>query len=80
MREGADRLMGSEGSDGLRRSHFTPVIMPAGIADMMRALELAAIRAFGIGRGRQRMMGAAHIAARAGGSFLRNGHRNKLVG
>jgi hypothetical protein len=41
---------------------------------MMRPLQLAAIRAFGIGRPRQRMVRPPHIAARRRDLFLWNGH------
>jgi hypothetical protein len=41
---------------------------------MMRALEFAAIRTFGIGGSRQRMMRSAHIPARLRGFLFGNGH------
>ena len=41
---------------------------------MVRPLQLAAIRAFGVGRRAQRVMRAAHVAARWRGFLFRNGH------
>src|SRR5207302_1144279 len=41
---------------------------------MMRPLELAAIRALGVGRRAQRMMRAAHVTARWRGFLFWNGH------
>src|ERR1700722_5787118 len=76
------RLKGVTGpvrSDCRGSCHFAPVIMAAGAADMVRPLQLAAIRAFGVGRGRQRMVRATHVATRLGGFLLGNGHRNELV-
>jgi len=43
--------------------HFAAIIIAAGFAQMMWALELAAVWAFGIGGGLQRMVRAPHIAA-----------------
>src|ERR1700675_2630807 len=65
-----------QSSGVLRRHcyHLAAVVIPAGRAKVMRPLHLAAIRALGIGRGLERMMRAAHVAARLGGLFLRNGH------
>src|SRR3954447_11203852 len=60
-----------------RRSCFgdlAPVIIAAGSAQVMRALQLAAIRAFGIGRRLQRMMRSAHIASRWRSFLFGNGH------
>ncbi len=57
-----------------RRGHFTPVVVSARFAQMMRALELAAIRAFGISRGFQRMMRSPHVAARGRSLLFWNGH------
>ena len=45
---------------------------------MMGALAFAAIGAFLVGRLGQGMMGAAHIAARFRGFFLRNCHGRRL--
>src|SRR5665213_1074999 len=59
------------GSGGL---HFAPIILPARGTDMVRALELAAIRAFGINRRLQRVVRATHVAARRRGFSFRNGH------
>src|SRR5580704_7425024 len=46
---------------------------------MVRALQLAAIRTFAVGRRRQRMMRAPHVAARGRGFLFRDGH-GALVG
>src|SRR5260370_37815161 len=57
-----------------RRGHFTPVVVAARFAQMMGALELAAIRAFGISRGFQRMMRSPHVAARGRSLLFWDGH------
>jgi hypothetical protein len=64
------------GSGGLRRlrHYLAVVVMTTGRAQMMRLLQLAAIRAFGIGRRLQRMMRATHVAAGGRGFSLRDGH------
>jgi hypothetical protein len=50
------------------------IIMAAGAAHMVRALQLAAIRAFGRVSGNKRVVGATHVAARFGDSVLRDSH------
>jgi hypothetical protein len=57
-----------------RRGHFTPIVVAARFAQMMRALQLAAIRAFGISRGFQRMMRSPHVAARGRSLLFWDGH------
>src|SRR5689334_25273112 len=58
----------------VRRRNLPAVIMSASGADVMRALQFAAIRAFErLGR-LQREMGAAHVAARLGYFLLWNSH------
>src|SRR6202008_2348314 len=52
--------------------HFAAVVIAAGGAQMMRPLQLAAVGAFGIGRGFKGMMRAPHVAARGRGFLLRN--------
>jgi hypothetical protein len=46
----------------IRLDNLAPLIVSAGPANMMRALELAAIRALDMGVGGKAMVGAAHIA------------------
>jgi hypothetical protein len=74
---GALRLAGSE-PDGrlqaIRRHHFTAIIIAAMGADMVRALQFAAIRAFMMRGTAKRLMAAAHAAAGRRGLLLRNGH------
>src|SRR4051812_26236780 len=53
---------------------FTPVIMAAGGAEVMRQPELAAIRAFLIIGRLQRVVAAAHVALRRRGFSLGDGH------
>src|SRR4051794_27388809 len=53
---------------------FTPVIMAAGGAEVVRKPELAAIRAFLIIGRLQRVMAAAHVALRRRGFSLGDGH------
>jgi hypothetical protein len=48
--------------------------MAAMAADMMRALQLAAIAALGMGFGAQGQMATAHAGTRRGGFTFRNGH------
>src|SRR5947209_3971658 len=48
--------------------------MPAGSTDMMRPLQLAAIRAFRIGGGAKGMMRTPHVAARGRGFLFWNSH------
>lgn len=60
----------------VRRRNLPAVIMTAGGTNVVRALELAAIRAFQrLGR-LQREMRAPHIAARLGDFLLRDGHNS----
>jgi hypothetical protein len=54
----------TEGGLGLSRNNLAAVIMTAGATYMMRALQLAAIGAFRMGIGGERMVRAAHIAPR----------------
>lgn len=54
--------------------NFTAVVVAAGRANVVRALQFAAAGAFvGVARN-QSIMRAAHIAARAGHAVLLNGH------
>src|SRR3954470_22961524 len=62
---------------GLRHD-FAPVVMAAGRAEVMRPLQLAAIRAFGVGGGAERVMRTPHVAARGRGLLFRNSH-DRLV-
>src|SRR4051794_22719640 len=48
--------------------------MAARRAQVMRSLQLAAIGAFGVGRGGQRVMRSPHVAARGRGFLFRNSH------
>jgi hypothetical protein len=48
--------------------------MAAMAADMVRALQLTAIAAFGMGFRPQRLVAAAHAGARWGGFTFWNGH------
>ena len=54
--------------------HLAAVVKPAGPADVMRHLDLAAIWAFADPWRRQRMMRATHISTRFGNLFLGYGH------
>ncbi|GGE09771.1 hypothetical protein GCM10011345_14550 [Gemmobacter megaterium] len=56
------------------RDHFARIVVAAGTAHMVRALQLTAVRAFIGVRGDERIMGTTHVAARTGDSVLRNGH------
>ncbi len=56
--------------------NFTVIVMAAMAADVMRALQLAAIAAFGVGFRTQRLVAAAHAGARRGGFTFWNGHRS----
>src|SRR5690242_18903543 len=69
-----------DGSGRLRRwwRHLAAVVVAAGCAQVMRPLQLAAIRAFGIGRAGQRVMRPPHITARRRDFFLWNGHLKLL--
>lgn len=49
-------------SSGLNLDDFPPVVVTAGVAKVMRLLELPAIGTLLKGGGDQRMMTAAHIA------------------
>src|ERR1700733_8640921 len=64
------------GSGGLGRArhYLAAVIVAASRTNMVRALHLAAFRAFGKARLRQRMVRSAHAAARCGYSFFRDCH------
>src|ERR1700730_7722843 len=62
------------GGGRLRRHHFAAVVIAAGRAQMMRPLQLAAIRTFGIDRRRQLVMRPAHIAARRRDLLFWDGH------
>ena len=53
---------------------FAAVVETASTADIVRQLQLAAIRAFLKGNGGQRMMAATHVAAGRRGFALGNGH------
>ena len=53
---------------------FARIVMAAGTANMVRALQLASIRAFGGIAGDQRIMGAAHVPLGAGNSVLWDSH------
>src|SRR3954464_10220151 len=57
--------------DGL---DFTPVIMTAGDAQIVRQMQLAAIRAFLVIDRLQRVMAAAHVALRRRGFSFGDGH------
>src|SRR5208282_3079916 len=63
---------------GRSRNHFASVVIAAGGAEVRRPPQLAAVRAFGVNRRLQRVVGTPHVAARLGGLFLRNGHGMKL--
>src|SRR5205085_3724778 len=56
-----------------------PVIVAAGLAQVVRTLQLAAVRAFGIGDRLQRMMRSPHIAPRWRSFLLGNGHGEARV-
>ena len=58
----------------IRRHHFTAIIIAAMGADMMRALQFAAIGAFMMRRAGKRMMAATHAAAGRRSLLFRNGH------
>src|SRR5690606_5886221 len=62
------------------RDDFAVGIVTARGADVMRALELAAVRAFVRVRGGQAVMRAAHVAAGPGNSVLRDGHGTTFGG
>src|SRR4030081_3374962 len=64
----------SSGRGRWLRHHLAAIVIPTGLAQVMRALQLAAIRAFDIRRRTQRMMRAAHSAPRGGDLLLRYGH------
>src|SRR5437763_1428743 len=51
-----------------------PVIVAAGFAQVMRTLQLAAVRALGKGGRLQRMMRAPHVAPRWRSFLFGNGH------
>ncbi len=54
--------------------NFTIIVMATMRTDMVRALQLAAIAAFGVGFGAQGQVAAAHAGTRWGGFTFRNGH------
>jgi hypothetical protein len=54
--------------------NFTIIVMAAMGADVMGALQLAAIAAFGVGFGAQSQVAAAHAGTRGGGFTFGNGH------
>ena len=56
--------------------NFTVIVMAAMGADMVRALQLAAIRAFSMRFGAQSLVAAAHPGAGRRGFAFRNGHEN----
>jgi hypothetical protein len=61
--------------DFFRQGHdFARVVVTAGAADVVRALEFAAIRAFRRVSGNKRVVGATHVAARFRDSVLRDSH------
>jgi hypothetical protein len=72
--------LGSAGSEpdgrlqAIRRHHFTAIIIAAMGADMMRALQFAAIGAFMMRGAAERFMAAAHAAAGRRSLSFRNGH------
>src|SRR5471030_693804 len=60
----------------VRRCNLPAVIVTAGRADVMRTLQLAAIRTFQrLGR-LERKMRAPHVSARLGDFFLRDSHES----
>ena len=59
--------------------HFAAVVMAAMRADVMRPLELAAVRALAVGRGRQRLVAATHAAPRRRRFSLRNSHERTPI-
>src|SRR3546814_2623836 len=61
------------GCSGLRH-HFAAIIVTAGTAHMMRALQLATIRALDMGARLQGVMRTPHVTLRAGLLLLRNSH------
>jgi hypothetical protein len=57
------------------QSHdFARIVVAAGRADMVRALQLAAVAAFRRVGGHERIMRTAHVAAGTGDSVLRDSH------
>jgi hypothetical protein len=60
--------------DNFGGNHFTRVIMPARWADVVRALQLAAVVAFLGVASNQRIMRAAHVPLGTGDSVLRDSH------
>src|SRR5271168_1577420 len=63
-------------SAGFRTSlgDLPPVIITAGFAQMMRTLQLATVRALGIGGRLQSMVRATHVAPRWRSFLFGNGH------
>ena len=57
--------------------HLAPVVVPAMAANVVRALQLAAVRAIGMGLSRQRIVGAAHSPTGRGGLPLWNSHETR---
>ena len=58
---------------------LTSAIISAGAANVVRALQLAAIRAFSRIGGNKGVMRTAHVAAGFGGTVLRDSHVATLV-
>jgi hypothetical protein len=69
----ANRRHGNQVS-GTDRKNFATIVMPAGIAQAMRTLQLAAIRTFVEGFNLQRIVAATHPAAGRAGFSLGDGH------
>src|SRR5262249_36332426 len=62
------------------RCYFASVVVTARLTDVVRPLQFAAIRTFGVTWSAQRMVRAPHIAARGRDFLLRNGHVRLLLG
>src|SRR5262245_24907817 len=65
---------GSGGGLRSRADDLAAVVVAAGGADVVRTLGLAAVRALDVGRGRQRLVGPAHVTTRLRNLLLRNCH------
>jgi hypothetical protein len=75
-----DRSDPDDALGGLAGFHnFAVVVVSAMAADVVRALELAAIAAFSMGFGPQSQMAAAHAGTRRGGFTFRNSHDGSLA-
>jgi hypothetical protein len=75
----AVRPGGSSGANGVlerltRGNHFAAVIVAAVAADVMGALQFAAVAALGVGLVRQSLMAAPHSPARGRRLTFRNSH------